>query len=48
MEKSRERLYSCINKYGLNYDKIIAADRDLHKEIINKQREMIKGENNVQ
>lgn len=43
MEKSRNKLHNAIDKYGLDYDKVIEADRELHQEIIKKQRAMMKG-----
>lgn len=43
MEELRDKLYKSIEIHGLNYDEIIAADRELHNEIIMQQREMMKG-----
>lgn len=43
IETKREILYEAIEKYGLDYSKIIAIDNELHDEINRKQREIIKG-----
>lgn len=43
MEKLRNKLHNAIDKYGLDYDKVIEADRELHQEIIKKQIAMMKG-----
>lgn len=38
MEKLRDKLHEAIDKYGLDYDKVIEADRRLHEDIIKRQR----------
>lgn len=43
MEKLRNKLHNEIDKHGLDYDKVIEADRELHQEIIMQQRAMMKG-----
>ena len=43
MENLRNKLHNAIDKHGLDYDKVIEADRELHQEIIKKQRAMMKG-----
>lgn len=43
MENLREQLYNIINELGLDYEKIISVNRELHKEIIKNQISMIKG-----
>ncbi len=46
LESKRERLYDAINEFGIDYEKIIDADRDLHKCIIKAQQEMTYGASN--
>nr|UVN08400.1 MAG: Spo0E like sporulation regulatory protein [Bacteriophage sp.] len=43
MEKLRSKLHNTIDKHGLDYDKVIEADKELHQEIIRQQRAMMKG-----
>lgn len=38
MEDLRKELYKAIDKYGLNYEKIIEIDKKLHDEIIKCQK----------
>ena len=43
MENLREQLYIIIEKSGLDYEKVIIANNELHKEINKNQISMIKG-----
>lgn len=43
VENLRSKLHNEIDKYGLDYDKIIEIDRELHQEIIMQQRAIMKG-----
>lgn len=38
MEDLREDLYKAIDKYGLDYEKLIEIDNKLHDEIIKNQK----------
>ena len=40
--KLRNELHELIDKYGIDYDKLIEKDRELHNEIIVDQREIMK------
>lgn len=41
MENLREELYKKINKYGLDYSKVIDVDSKLHDEINKNMREQL-------
>lgn len=43
MGNLRDKLYDAINEHGLDYDKLIAIDMELHNEIIKQQMAMMKG-----
>lgn len=43
MDNLRNKLHDAINEHGLDYDKLIAIDMELHNEIIKQQMAMMKG-----
>lgn len=43
MDNLRDKLHKAIDEHGLDYEKVIAVDMELHKEIIKQQRAMMKG-----
>ncbi|MDJ8959754.1 aspartyl-phosphate phosphatase Spo0E family protein (plasmid) [Clostridium perfringens] len=47
MEKLRDKLHEAIDKYGLDYDKVIEVDKRLHEDIIKKQRCILGGKENA-
>lgn len=41
MKELREKLHKAIDKYGLDYEKLIEIDNELHDEVIRQQKRSI-------
>ena len=44
MEELREELYGLIDRYGIDYEKLIFIDKRLHQKVISVMREDLKKE----